>query len=561
MRMERKLKRAGLTLVVFTIAVSCVYFYKTDKTLVPAIKKRNKIGSYKSGRHEFPIGYTPSTLKIIFNAKKPQKEDDYTKEKSSITLPENYFGPARNASNDKENEPVFLLEYDKIFQDNTSSLIRAHYSETHNATANPLPSDVYDDATPVSETTSPHDTSTNGTQVTPNSDGDEMTHEMGHNASATSRTTSPDATQASSTSGVPGRTTPYADEATVPSSEVACDTPGDAQVDVGKEEFVRRARVVRDACRQFKVRQNATAAGLIGNMLKVFNNPEVYVEYVSSENFRLARSASTMTCLINKVASTSVAVALLQADGRQLPEWNEMLSPHNAAAVLKPKTQLEFQFARRHFFKFLLVRHPFERLLSAYRDKVERADHWSLKELRQHIFDSLGEMRQKTLKKTPSTAINDTGGTSERPGGPDQQDPIPTFADFLEYILTTNLSDGGFDSHWAPYWRTCSPCSMNYDAIAKLETAELDLKLVWQRMGLQWTTGLPQYNRSGTGGPLSQSGTEVDQYYSALHPTLIARVYRRFALDFHLFQYDIMDVFRRGGHCQTNDCQEMNSYL
>lgn len=560
MRLERKLKRAGLTLVVFTIAVTCFYHYKTDMTLVPAIKKRNEIASYKIGKHEFPIGYTPSTLKIIFHAKKPQKEDDYTQEKSSITLPENYFGPARNASNDKENEPILLLEDDKIFQDNTSSLIRAHYSETHNATANPLPSEVHDDATAVSKTTSPHGKSTNGTQVTPKSDVGEMTHKMDHNASATSQRTSPDATQASSTSGVRVRTTPYAGVATVPSSKVATDSPGDAQVEVGKEEFVRRARVVRDACRQFKVRQNATAAELIGNMLKV--NSEGYVEYVSSENFRLARSASTMTCLINKVASTSVAVALLQADGRQLPEWNEMLSPHNAAAVLKPKTQLEFQFARRHFFKFLLVRHPFERLLSAYRDKVERADHWSLKELRQHIFDSLKEMRQETLKKTPSTAVNDTGGTSERPGGLDQkEDPIPTFADFLEYILTTNLSDGGFDSHWAPYWRTCSPCSIKYDAIAKLETAELDLKLVWQRMGLQWTTGLPQYNRSGTGGPLSQSGTKVDQYYSALHPTLIARVYRRFALDFHLFQYDIMDVFRRGSHCQTNDCKEMNSYL
>ena len=28
----------------------------------------------------------------------------------------------------------------------------------------------------------------------------------------------------------------------------------------------------------------------------------------------------------------------------------------------------------------------------------------------------------------------------------------------------------GFESHWVPYWRACTPCNFSYDVIAKLGT-------------------------------------------------------------------------------------------
>ena len=35
----------------------------------------------------------------------------------------------------------------------------------------------------------------------------------------------------------------------------------------------------------------------------------------------------------------------------------------------------------------------------------------------------------------------------------------------------------GFESHWVPYWRACTPCHFQYDVIAKLETGDDDFSV------------------------------------------------------------------------------------
>ena len=39
---------------------------------------------------------------------------------------------------------------------------------------------------------------------------------------------------------------------------------------------------------------------------------------------------------------------------------------------------------------------------------------------------------------------------------------IPSFGDFLEFVLSTDLLGSGFSSHWVPYWRACTPCHFKY---------------------------------------------------------------------------------------------------
>ena len=49
--------------------------------------------------------------------------------------------------------------------------------------------------------------------------------------------------------------------------------------------------------------------------------------------------------------------------------------------------------------------------------------------------------------------------------------------EFLEFILATDLMGKGYDSHWVPYWRYCSPCSVDYHVVGKLETAADDFRV------------------------------------------------------------------------------------
>ena len=39
---------------------------------------------------------------------------------------------------------------------------------------------------------------------------------------------------------------------------------------------------------------------------------------------------------------------------------------------MAPKSSKEFDNISKHFFNFLLVRHPFTRLVSAYKDRIAR---------------------------------------------------------------------------------------------------------------------------------------------------------------------------------------------
>ena len=38
----------------------------------------------------------------------------------------------------------------------------------------------------------------------------------------------------------------------------------------------------------------------------------------------------------------------------------------------------------------------------------------------------------------------------------------------FRYVLSTDLLGAGFSSHWAPYWRSCTPCHFSYDIIMKV---------------------------------------------------------------------------------------------
>ena len=47
----------------------------------------------------------------------------------------------------------------------------------------------------------------------------------------------------------------------------------------------------------------------------------------------------------------------------------------------------ELEYAESSFFKFTVVRDPFERLHSCYRDKMVDSTHWSLANFRKSVKD------------------------------------------------------------------------------------------------------------------------------------------------------------------------------
>jgi len=123
---------------------------------------------------------------------------------------------------------------------------------------------------------------------------------------------------------------------------------------------------------------------------------------------------------------------------------------------------------------------------------------------------------------------------------------IPTLEEFLEYVLSTDLLGAGFSSHWAPYWRSCTPCHFSYDIIMKLETGADDLAYLWQRTGLDSQAPIPWENRSS--GTSTRQSAELKEFLSGLPRDLILRVHEKFLLDYKMFGYDIDTALKLGGH-------------
>ena len=124
--------------------------------------------------------------------------------------------------------------------------------------------------------------------------------------------------------------------------------------------------------------------------------------------------------------------------------------------------------------KFILVRHPFERLVSAFRDKIERNCNtaWQnpsyLSKLKKEITT---KFRANYLQKFGANNLS-----KENKFGaiiPNEVHKcvrtaaLPTFWEFIQWFLR----DKNYlrNEHWAPVYDFCQICHTEYDYIFKFE--------------------------------------------------------------------------------------------
>ena len=115
---------------------------------------------------------------------------------------------------------------------------------------------------------------------------------------------------------------------------------------------------------------------------------------------------------------------------------------------LAPKSQNEVLEA--DYYTFTVVRHPFDRVLSAFRNRILNGCTWQAKK---HIPKIIQKNKLKYDQKGCVVTL-------------------PTFRQFVDYILFSKSRR--IDPHWSTYASGCAPCLVNYDAILKLETSEED---------------------------------------------------------------------------------------
>ncbi|XP_025834252.1 carbohydrate sulfotransferase 11 isoform X2 [Agrilus planipennis] len=169
-----------------------------------------------------------------------------------------------------------------------------------------------------------------------------------------------------------------------------------------------------------------------------------------------------------------------------------------------------------NFTSFLMVRHPFERLLSAFRNKLEDQS-----ESAKYFQTRIGRY---IVKKYRPNATSDEIKSGKN----------ITFREFAQYLIREGVTNELANEHWMPVNDLCQPCLINYTFIGKYEWFEEDTRTVLDMVGapyIDFPVSKPNYTRD-----------KLRFYFQQLSLSEIEDLYNLYKLDFKLFGYDLNPI-------------------
>lgn len=225
-------------------------------------------------------------------------------------------------------------------------------------------------------------------------------------------------------------------------------------------------------------------------------------------------------CYVPKVACTNWKrlMMVLTGRGKYSDPMEIPASEAHVAANLKTLNQYsipEINHRLKSYLKFLFVREPFERLVSAYRNKFTQKYNTSF-----HKRYGTKIIRRQRRNATQEALRR----------GHDVR-----FEEFVAYLIDPHTQrEEPFNEHWQTVHSLCHPCHIRYDLVGKYETLEEDSNYVLQLAGVGGSLKFPTYAKSTR--TTDEMTTEFFQNISSEHQTQLYEVYK---LDFLMFNYSV----------------------
>ena len=191
------------------------------------------------------------------------------------------------------------------------------------------------------------------------------------------------------------------------------------------------------------------------------------LEYSNHSHYRFFiadDSRKSLYCPISKIASTMWKNMLVRSHGKKgrvdlkVHEFDYLQS--NGLVYLHKMSVEDAEYRLKNYFRYIIIKHPLDRLVSAWRDGMIHTPEYQ-KKFGPHI-----------------RAFSRCNNTKPCP----HEDPsrLIEFSEFLDYIASKNPRL--YDRHWLTYYHHCHPCHYKYDFVAKLETFSTDFPILKKKL-------------------------------------------------------------------------------
>ncbi|XP_065348658.1 carbohydrate sulfotransferase 11-like isoform X2 [Cloeon dipterum] len=254
----------------------------------------------------------------------------------------------------------------------------------------------------------------------------------------------------------------------------------------------KRRNLVKNVCKKYRL-------GLYevkGKKSQLFDHPRIAIDH----HFIILQEHNLTYCPINKAASSTWRHHVLHLTG--------------ISGSIPQGSILDLHQALTSSIKMVTVRHPFVRLVSAFRDKLENVS--ATPNNPKQLYSRL--VWGKIEARTGSRGSGDV-----------------TFRQFVRHLIAEPAED--LDEHWRPFYVQCMPCVVNYDVIAHVETLFRDQMYLIRAARLEGKIRPAWQNRAASGA------IDPSRYFQQLSKNDVRRLHGKFRLDFELFGYDQLESY------------------
>ena len=283
---------------------------------------------------------------------------------------------------------------------------------------------------------------------------------------------------------------------------------------------VQRQNDLHSFCNSFIANNSNYRKALLYN--KVKSKPLHPATWLPWRHFLYSDTHKALYCYIPKIACTNWKWIMhvlenAQLDSLRLISRNKI--HHLKYNTVKNNSHYE---QKKKYFTFLFVRHPFGRLISAYRNKILKPYPDDL----YHVNTTNKNILLRYRKNFTTTQDLATRAT---------------FEEFVRYLIDSYEEDGirNFDEHWGSYAELCNICYAKFDYIGKYESLIDDSHNI---ITLLDVTDFIKFPENRTDKYKKKSDQLVEEYFKTVSRKYIVKLYEVYKYDFEAFGYNISSL-------------------